>query len=160
MLKLPYVGDKCLNLSKKVTKSFLYDDTGRSTGPKKSIFGFLPIKSFCKEISEIFCTPTNNGFFSGTMASEIRLKVYLLKIDEIYTFADFGIFSVLLKSFPALVSKTFHTKISFSQSIETWYYGLAFSISDLVFDAQCALHTCAKFRYHKILTISPSKKYY
>ena len=47
MLKLQYVGDKCLNL---------YDGTGRSTGPKRSIFGFLPIKSLHKEISGISST--------------------------------------------------------------------------------------------------------
>ena len=45
MLKLQYFGDKFLNL---------YDGTGSSTGPEESIFDFLPIKSFHKEISEFF----------------------------------------------------------------------------------------------------------
>ena len=58
MLKLQYVGDKCLNLSKKVTKSFLFDGTGSVL--QENI-----------RIIFIFRTPTNNGFFSGTMESEI-----------------------------------------------------------------------------------------
>jgi hypothetical protein len=78
MLKLQYVGDKYLNL---------YDGTGSSTGSKRSISAFNRLNHFTRIYQKffIFRTPTNNGFFSGTMASEIRSKVYLLKIDEIYS---------------------------------------------------------------------------
>ena len=67
---------------------------------------------------------------------------------------NFAIFSVLLKSFPALVSKTFHTKSLFSQSIATWYYGVVFAISDLVFDVHmCKVQVPQKFELRIIVEI-------
>jgi hypothetical protein len=65
----------------------LYDGTGSSAGPKGRFSAFNRQNHFARKYQKIFIfrTLTNNGFFSGTMASEIRFKVYLLKIDEIYT---------------------------------------------------------------------------